>query len=159
MSTTTYRNRNRSAASKAEAAEKRSAEIKDLKERLAAYQETTAPELIAAALASHDGYSDRNAMLIALQCPTATDVTGFTDWNERGRAVRPGEHGIRIIRPNGTYTAGKGTDQEEERPRFSACSVFDISQTWTIEEAAAAFTAEGKQLPPAWPPARYRPLA
>jgi hypothetical protein len=60
------------------------------------------------ALATHDGYSDRNACLIAMQDPEATDVSGFHTWLSRGRSVRKGEAGIMILAP-----AGHGTRKGE----------------------------------------------
>ncbi|MFP5389107.1 MAG: ArdC family protein [Thermoleophilia bacterium] len=44
-------------------------------------------------------YSFWNQLLIALQCPEASYVTGFRRWLELGYAVRKGEHGIRIWAP------------------------------------------------------------
>ncbi len=67
-------------------------------------------------------------MLIAMQRPDATRVAGFHKWQDLGRQVRKGEHGIRILAPH-TY---KGTDDngdEETRVYFRAVSVFDLSQT------------------------------
>ena len=73
-------------------------------------------------------YSFGNCMLIAMQRPDATRVAGFHKWQDLGRQVRKGEHGIRILAPH-TY---KGTDdngEEETRVYFRAVSVFDLSQT------------------------------
>ncbi len=45
-------------------------------------------------------YSFGNSMLIALQCPGATQVAGFHAWKkEFGRTVKRGETGIRILAP------------------------------------------------------------
>ena len=41
-------------------------------------------------------YSLHNQLLIADQCPEATQVAGFRRWLEIGYAVRKGERGIRI---------------------------------------------------------------
>ena len=78
-------------------------------------------------------YSPRNAMLIVMQAPEATEVAGFKAWQARGRQVRKGEHGIRILAPAGR---GEGTEPTEEQPEgkpgrqfFRVISVFDISQT------------------------------
>src|SRR5579859_1906367 len=97
--TTTKRRPRKTAATTAQ----RAAKVKALRDRLEQWQEDTDPGLIAMALASHDGYSDRNAMLIAMQMPTATDVAGFHAWKDRGRCVKRGERGIAILAP-----AGKG---------------------------------------------------
>ena len=78
-------------------------------------------------------YSARNAMLIVMQAPEVTEVAGFKAWQERGRQVRKGEHGIRILAPAGR---GQGAEPTEENPEgkpgrqyFRLISVFDISQT------------------------------
>jgi len=44
-------------------------------------------------------YSARNVLLIAAQCPTASNLQGARSWNELGRFVRPGEKGIFIFAP------------------------------------------------------------
>lgn len=144
MSTATYRKSKGgskiSAVKKAQLREERAAELKKLKEALEAFEAGTDPALIAAALAQHDGYSPRNAMLIAMQRPDATDVAGFREWVSRGRHVRKGEHGIRIMAPAGTYKAKGDAEAASDAPesddgkdkefiRFRAVSVFDISQT------------------------------
>lgn len=83
-------------------------------------------------------YSLRNAMLIVMQAPEATEVAGFKAWQDRGRQVRKGEHGIRILAPAGR---GAGTEPTEGDPEgkpgrqfFRLTSVFDISQTDEIED-------------------------
>lgn len=82
-------------------------------------------------------YSARNAMLIVMQNPEATEVAGFKAWQERGRQVRKGEHGIRILAP-----AGRGEDEvdatgkvaKQGRQFFRLISVFDIAQTDDVED-------------------------
>src|SRR3954451_12463701 len=44
-------------------------------------------------------YSWGNVLLIASQCPDATQVAGFATWKSLGRSVRKGERGIRILVP------------------------------------------------------------
>ena len=44
-------------------------------------------------------YSFGNQLLIALQRPDASRVAGFRAWQELGRQVLKGEHGIRILAP------------------------------------------------------------
>jgi len=113
-----------------------------LKDRLTQWQADADPALIAMALATHDGYSDRNACLIAMQDPGATDVSGFKTWITRGRCVRRGEHGLMILAPAGTSAgkdngpgaaeaSGDGHDGEQGKPRqfFRITYVFDIAQT------------------------------
>lgn len=164
MATTTKKRRPRkTAATTAE----RAAKVAALRDRLAQWQDDADPAMIAMALASHDGYSDRNAMLIAMQMPTATDVAGFQAWKDRGRCVRRGEHGIAILAPAGkgkrdevTTESGKpevvaewtapGHDpaapgielsSKRERQFFKITYVFDVSQTMTLAEWEAAEAA------------------
>jgi DNA primase len=60
----------------------------------------------------HGRYGFTNTLLIPAQWPTATDVRSYDSWQKRGRQVRRGETGVRII-----STRGK------------ARTVFDIEQT------------------------------
>jgi antirestriction protein ArdC len=75
-------------------------------------------------------YSFNNQLLISLQCPHATYVTGYRKWEAKGRQVRKGERSIGIFAP----MARKRTDEktgEEKRyvSGFRIASVFDVSQT------------------------------
>lgn len=72
-------------------------------------------------------YSPTNRMLIFAQCPEATHVAGYRDWQARGRQVRKGEHGLRILAP----LVGKDPEDESKRRvyGFREVSVFDVSQT------------------------------
>ena len=128
--------------------DERRAKVAALRDRLAEWQEEAGDELIAAALATFDGYSDRNAMLIAMQAPKATDVSGFKAWLERGRCVRKGEHGIMILAPAGTVAApggqapevaegteGGGDGTAKVRQLFKITHVFDVAQTDALPEA------------------------
>lgn len=130
-------------------AEYRIAEVALLRERLAAFSGQVDEAAIAQITAMYSGYSPRNAMLIAMQCPTATDVCGYTDWQKRGRQVRKGERGIQIMAPAGQYgdkpeqtgeTAPKGDAETGDAPRmrFRVAAVFDVSQTDPKVEAATA---------------------
>lgn len=69
-----------------------------LRDRLAVWQGTVTPEDIATIAAMFDGYSPRNAQLIAMQRPTATDMRGFREWLGQGRVVRQGEPASRSWR-------------------------------------------------------------
>lgn len=86
-------------------------------------------------------YSFWNQLLIALQCPEASYVTGFRRWLELGYAVRKGERGIRIWAP--CPPSKKKIKQWEEeggdphdRPRtfFRLVAVFDRSQVDPLPE-------------------------
>ena len=118
-------------------AEQRRAEVAAMTARLADFAGT--PEgaaLIAQATATLDNYSERNAALIASQMPTATDVSGFRQWQARGRRVRKGETGLRILAPAGSKTVESDVEGGEDAVLrfFKPVSVFDISQTITVEE-------------------------
>lgn len=86
-------------------------------------------------------YSFNNLMLIVAANPTATRVAGYRTWQSLGRQVRKGEHGIRIFGGRETVTTeiDEETGEETERHgrRFFPVSVFDISQTDSIDPAAA----------------------
>jgi antirestriction protein ArdC len=78
----------------------------------------------------HD-YSANNCMLIAMQCPEATQVAGFKAWQQLGRQVCKGEHAIRIMAPMVVKRRDDehGEETDETITLFRAVSVFDISQT------------------------------
>ena len=87
-------------------------------------------------------YSVGNAILIGLQKPEATHVAGFRAWEQLGRHVKKGEHGIAIMAPVvWRRKLQEDAGDEDERAgdeivsTFKAAYVFDISQT------------EGKPLP------------
>lgn len=94
-------------------------------------------------------YSLNNTILIALQKPDATYVTGYRTWQSMGRNVKPGEKGLKIFAPS-SYTVKKekpkidpATQQVElddngnpimitvtqKISSFHPISVFDVSQT------------------------------
>lgn len=108
------------------------------------------------AMSKFHHYSFGNALLILLQCPTATSVAGYNDWKKKfGRQVKRNEKGIQILAPcHFTYLVeyekkdpdtGRtlyGPDGEplterrrENATRFRIATVFDVSQT------------EGRELP------------
>lgn len=82
-------------------------------------------------------YSFANRLLIAQQCPDATQVAGFKTWQQLGRNVRKGEHGIGIWSHPFTVTRKRDTaDQEAETgddadtfQAYRIVYVFDVSQT------------------------------
>ena len=79
-------------------------------------------------------YSANNCLLIALQCPHASYVAGYTSWrNNFHRQVKKGEKAIRIISPV-RYKKKNEEDEEEERIGFKSASVFDISSTYQIPD-------------------------
>jgi hypothetical protein len=66
-------------------------------------------------------YSFYNTLLIALQCPGFSYISGMKTWNKYGRRVKKGERAIRIMAPAGEDTKGK--------LKFIGVNVFDYSQT------------------------------
>lgn len=93
-------------------------------------------------------YSFNNTLLIAMQRPDATLVTGYRNWQSMGRQVKKGEKGITILASAPIKRKreqeildqnhkplldadGKPRTEEVEVviPRFKPTTVFDISQT------------------------------
>lgn len=109
-----------------------------------------------AAMAKFHHYSVGNVALILLQCPTATQVAGYTRWKKDfGRQVKKGEHGISILCPcsyrwhlqqpkidpnTGRHILGADGKPLTEtvivkRTLYKIGTIFDVSQT------------EGRELP------------
>ena len=81
-------------------------------------------------------YSLHNCFLIFMQRPDATRVAGYRKWQQLGRQVCGGDHGISILAPctvkkTVTETDPDGQERETEVPMtyFKAVFVFDLSQT------------------------------
>lgn len=147
--------RSRKSTRRGKTPEERRAQVAGLRQRLEEWEATTPPEVIAAAIARFSRYSERNAKLIAMQRPDATQVAMFKSWLGFGRCVRKGERGIMIIVPCGMTSedgAGDGEsittegearedgagDAPEGRQRFKVGYVFDVSQTSEQDEEAAS---------------------
>ncbi len=92
-------------------------------------------------------YSLRNQLLIMGQRPDAIHVAAYREWQRRGRQVRRGEHGIRILSPRPYQPKDTDTEDasgpenasetdERQRITFRPISVFDISQTEPLPGAA-----------------------
>lgn len=141
------------------------AAVQALSESLELWEAMTDPEVIDRAIALFcPRRSERNAKLIVMQRPDATDCEGFDAWKARGRQVLPrpegverGAWGIRILSPAGRYAdrdeaaadvkagpAGAADGGEDDgdgkgrgRQRFKIAYVFDISQTKPADEDAA----------------------
>ncbi|MCM1083333.1 MAG: ArdC family protein [Clostridium sp.] len=89
-------------------------------------------------ISSFHQYSYRNTLLIKSQLPNATLVAGYKKWQEMGRQVRRGEHGLTITAMSGrifeTDTGEKDVDgnsilEKNRSSVFFPVTVFDISQT------------------------------
>jgi antirestriction protein ArdC len=95
------------------------------------------------AMGKFHNYSFGNILEIARQKPDATRVAGLYAWNQLGRNVRKGEHGIRILAPVIGIRRKKDSEAEKDiRTQnqgvlvgFRSAYVFDVSQT------------DGKELP------------
>ncbi len=75
-------------------------------------------------------YSFNNVLLIAAQCPGATQVAGFRAWRGLGRFVRAGEKAIWILAPIVYRPQGLVEDESERVVRgFKFVPVFDVAQT------------------------------
>lgn len=80
-------------------------------------------------LSKFHAYSANNTIAIFLQRPDASLVASFTDWRKRGRSVKKGEKGIKVIAPH-TYTeTDEKTGEEKQRIGFHLAHCFDVSQT------------------------------
>ena len=82
--------------------------------------------------------SVHNSCLVLTQLPTASMVGGFWQWQDRGRKVRKGEHGLMIWIPTGRKDKGEDAapvpedqadDGKEKRAGFIMGTVFDVTQT------------------------------
>lgn len=77
-------------------------------------------------------YSFNNQLLVALQAPEATRVTGFKKWQSLGRQVRKGEKAIKILAPRTFKTETEqddGTTKTDRRMYFVSVPVFSFEQT------------------------------
>lgn len=130
-------------ASKSEAADKVAAMHEEVTAGVAALVEDGRWKALLRMQARFHSYSLGNLLLIAAQCPTATQVAGFRAWQALGRQVRKGERSIGILAPM-TF-APKGDDESGEKSTgekateggrpvrkvrgWRRVSVFDVAQT------------------------------
>lgn len=131
----------RKTAAKGRTPEQKRAEMEALHQQLAesvdALRSSDQWAAYLAFCASFHHYSLSNLLLILAQRPEASRVAGYRAWQAKGRQVRKGERGIRIL---GTGTV-KVTSEDEEggevvegkRRVFFPVSVFDVDQTDVIE--------------------------
>ena len=129
MTAATKTRTRKSTTKSAQAAEQRAAERVALMDALDTFEPDEEKQDVMDALMRR--YSERNTMLIMMQCPEVVEVHGYGEWQELGRQVRKGEHGIRILAPAGSKVTEEATDDKPERRRnfFKMISVFDRSQT------------------------------
>jgi hypothetical protein len=124
-------------------ADKREAAIARQRELMAALEqwqeEHDEDEIIDAKIAIWaERYSERNASLIVMQAPDATELRGYRDWQAQGRQVRKGESGIMILAPAGQAGGTDATEATADAPAepgkpgkrfFRLIPVFDLAQT------------------------------
>lgn len=88
-------------------------------------------------MAKFHNYSPRNCMLIVSQCPDASFVAGYCDWQKKfKRHVKQGEKAIGILAPAPYKLTVKDVDADGneveklvEFNRYKIVPVFDVSQT------------------------------
>ncbi|HET9790026.1 MAG TPA: ArdC-like ssDNA-binding domain-containing protein [Candidatus Angelobacter sp.] len=89
------------------------------------------------AMSRFHNYSFGNILEIARQKPDATRVAGMYAWNQLGRRVKKGEHGIRILAPIIGFKRKPQEEVEKDITKqnmavlvgFRNAYVFDVSQT------------------------------
>lgn len=121
--------------------DKRQAEVKALYDELDKWKAEQDPRLIAQILARFgDGYSERNALLIAMQRPQATDVDSRMAWLERGRVPVGKNTAIKIVRPGVKWY----TDDPDNPGRkiehvnyYAWAGIFDVATTIELDPAHA----------------------
>ncbi len=81
--------------------------------------------------AQFDRYSASNALLIAHQCPDATQLADFAAWKNTGVHIKKGACAINLLEPGQEYTNQDGT----VKTSYKVKKVFDVSQTTVFAEA------------------------
>jgi hypothetical protein len=105
--------------------------ISQLTKGIAALTSSSAWERYLQVQSQFHRYSFGNCLLIATQCPEATQVAGFHAWRKMGRFVRKGEKALFILAPMVYKASDEATDNDPERVirGFKWVGVFDVSQT------------------------------
>ncbi len=85
--------------------------------------------------------SPRNSMLVWMQIPAASLVGGFHQWQKVGRCVMKDQHGAQALVPLGRKVQDASgevsTTDDGEGMHFTTTTYFDVTQTETMEDAAA----------------------
>lgn len=109
--------------------------IEKLQTGLQEYMESDKYKELLRVMSRFYNYSFNNCLLIAMQCPSASYVAGYRSWQRNfHRQVKKGAKAISIISPVPYKKKNEETGEEEERLGFRASSVFDISDTYQIED-------------------------
>lgn len=121
--------------------EGRQEDVKALYAELEEYKKTIDVAVIlkqfATVLARFDGYSEDNALLVAMQRPNATDVDSRKAWIERGRIPIGKDTAIRIVRPGHRWFEEDPNDPSkkiEHVQYFVWKGLFDVATTVLPEE-------------------------
>jgi len=101
------------------------------------------------AMGKFHNYSFGNILEIARQKPDAVRVAGLYAWNQLGRKVKKGEHGIRIFAPViGIRRKKEGEAEKDIRTQnqavlvgFRAAYVFDRPKGWIFQNSPSASPA------------------
>ena len=140
MSTATKRSRRRP-PSEDERAARRAAEREKMAEAIAALQSSEGWGRWLRTRRHFRTYSLHNQLLIAHQCPEATQVAGFRAWLELGYCVRKGEKALRIWAPMPpskkaieTWKAEGARPEDAPKTLFRLVPVFDRSQVDPLPE-------------------------
>jgi hypothetical protein len=96
------------------------------------------------AMGRFHNYSFGNILEIARQKPDATRVAGLYAWNQLGRKVKKGEHGIRILAP--VIGIRRKKDEEAEKDIRAQNQAVLVGF-----RAAYVFDRLSRDLRPAWP--------
>jgi len=74
-----------------------------------------------------------NALLVAAQCPEATQLATFDEWHQQNASILSGEKAIAMFEMGDTYTRSDGNEGRHTNVK----KVFDISQTSAEKPPAA----------------------
>jgi len=110
--------------------------LKSLDEKIEEVKSSDEFKKILETFSQFHNYSYHNSLLIKLQCPEASYVAGFRQWqNKFNRNVKKGEKGIAILAPfsykkkETKLIDGEEIEKEIKETYFRPVYVFDVSQT------------------------------
>ena len=92
--------------------------------------------------AQFDRYSASNALLIAHQCPDATQLADFAAWKNTGVHIKKGACAINLLEPGQEYTNQDGT----VKTSYKVKKVFDVSQTTALQKHETLVSHDKKML-------------
>ena len=92
--------------------------------------------------AQFDRYSASNALLIAHQCPDATQLADFAAWKNTGVHIKKGACAINRLEPGQEYTNQDGTVTTS----YKVKKVFELSQTTALQKHETLVSHDKKLL-------------